>query len=168
MSLYIVDTNFFTQAHRTNYPLDVAASYWKMVKDLANAGQIRSIDKVMDEIYINDDDLKVWCQSHLPNDFFIPTSTPETINCYKQVINWALGMNHHYKSSAISEFMQDNEADAFLISHALTDVANLTLVTYEIPAPDGKNKIKIPDVCNHFGLTYLKPIEMLRVMGKTF
>lgn len=36
MTQYIVDTNFFIQAHRLNYPLDIAISYWKKVKDWSN------------------------------------------------------------------------------------------------------------------------------------
>ena len=44
MSLYIVDSNFFIQAHRAYYPIDVIQSFWTKVKQLADEGKIKSID----------------------------------------------------------------------------------------------------------------------------
>ncbi len=46
MSLYIVNSNFFIQAHRAYYPLDVIRSFWVKIKQLADARKIKSIDKV--------------------------------------------------------------------------------------------------------------------------
>ena len=46
MSVYVVDSNFFIQAHRAHYPLDVAVSFWAKVKQLAYEGKIISIDNV--------------------------------------------------------------------------------------------------------------------------
>ena len=46
MSKFIVDSNFFIQAHRSIYPLDVVQSFWLKVKILSQNGTIVSIDKV--------------------------------------------------------------------------------------------------------------------------
>jgi len=40
MAVYVVDSNFFIDAHRANYPLDIAFSFWKKIKELATAGTI--------------------------------------------------------------------------------------------------------------------------------
>jgi len=74
MSVFIVDSNFFIQAHRMYYPLDVVISFWNKVKQLAVEGKIISIDKVKHEIYQNEDALKKWCEDNLPEDFFKVTS----------------------------------------------------------------------------------------------
>ncbi len=58
MNVFLVDANFFIQAHRAIYPLDVATSFWKKVKYIADNGTIISLDKVKNEIYRNEDDLK--------------------------------------------------------------------------------------------------------------
>jgi len=71
---YVVDTNFFIQAHRMNYPLDVVVSFWEQVKDLAEKGLIVSLDKVKKEIYQGQDELKAWCDEYLPEDFFKDSS----------------------------------------------------------------------------------------------
>ncbi len=83
MAVYVIDSNFFIQAHRTNYPLDIAFSFWNKVKDLAATGTIISIDKVKAELYDKNDELEEWCKANLPEDFFKPTN--EVINEYGQV-----------------------------------------------------------------------------------
>lgn len=40
MTVYVVDTNFFIQAHRSYYPLDVVPTFWRRVRDLAEEGKI--------------------------------------------------------------------------------------------------------------------------------
>ena len=78
MPIYVLDSNYFIQAHRANYPLDVAISFWKKTKQLANEGKIISIDKVRNELYNKNDALEEWCNSNLPNDFF--KSSNENLN----------------------------------------------------------------------------------------
>ena len=70
--------------------------------------------------------------------------------------------------NAINEFLDVDEADAFLISFALADMNNRILVTQEISKPNQKNKIKIPEPCNEFGVTFVSTITMFRQLGITF
>jgi len=163
-SIFIVDSNFFIQAHRATYPLDVATSYWDKVKQLADAGTIISIDKVKNEIYQNQDDLKEWCINNLPDDFFKDSSN--AIEKYTQVIGWAVSRNDHYLPQALAEFLDAGEADAWLVAYALAK--SITIVTHEVSQPGRKNKIKIPDACNPFGVSCTNTIDMLRLLGEQF
>ena len=43
--------------------------------------------------------------------------------------------------------------------------ASATVVTREQPAPDSKKKIKIPDVCNAFGVVWTDPLSLYRTLG---
>ena len=58
MEVYVLDSNFFIQAHRVSYPLDIAFSFWNKVKQLADEGRIISIDKVKNELYDKNDALE--------------------------------------------------------------------------------------------------------------
>lgn len=70
MPVFVVDANFFINAHRDTYPLDVAHSFWNKVKILAADGKIISIDKVREEIYgYNEDELQIWCNDNLDSNF---------------------------------------------------------------------------------------------------
>jgi hypothetical protein len=164
MSVFLVDTNFFIQAHRAIYPLDVAVSFWRKVSELAEAQKIISIDKVRNEIYQNEDELKQWCEDHLPPEFFKSTNT--IIGEYSRVATWASSMSHHYKPTALTEFLDADEADAWLVSFALNQ--GIPLITYEKSEPNSKKKIKIPDVCNHFGVHYMSTIDMFRSLRESF
>ncbi len=166
MSVYVVDTNFFIQAHRAHYPLDVACSFWNKVKELADKDIIISIDKVKNEIYNNNDVLKQWCIDNLPDNFFKNTST--ITSSYRQVVSWATSRSNHFLPNAINEFLDSEAADAFIIAYVLSDNDNRVLVTQEISEPNRKTKVKIPDVCLGLNVKFVNVMDMFREIGETF
>lgn len=166
MSIFVVDSNFFIQAHRMYYPLDIASSFWNKIKQLAQNGQIISIDKVKNELYDKNDALEYWCIENLPADFFKPTD--DIVETYSQITNWCISKSHHYNQNAINEFLDADEADAFLVAYSLADVNNRCIVTYEVSDVNRKNKVKIPEPCNAFNVRFLNTMEMLRELGETF
>jgi hypothetical protein len=87
---------------------------------------------------------------------------------YGQVTAWTISRSIHYLPNAISEFLDAEEADAFLIAYALADKENRIIVTHEISNPNQKNKIKIPEPCNALGVSFCTTIEMFRKLGETF
>ena len=166
MSIYIADSNIFIESHRKNYPIDVAHSYWEKFKQLADQEIIISIDKVKAEIYGNEDALKQWCTASLPNDFFKDTQT--VIGEYNRVTDWAISKSNHYLPNALNEFLDADEADAFIIAYALSNPEDITIVTHEISNPDQRNKIKIPEPCIELDVQYINLIGMFRQLGETF
>jgi hypothetical protein len=166
MSLYIADSNFFIQAHRVSYPLDIAHSFWNKVNQLARSGKIVSIDKVRDEIFDKNDALKDWCDLNLPVDFFKDTTS--IMDEYRQVISWAVSRSNHYLPNAINEFLDSEEADAFIVAYGLADTNNRIVVTQEISEPYRKNKVKIPDACLALNVLYVNVMDMFRQLGETF
>jgi len=128
MEVYVLDINFFIQAHRVSYPLDVAFSFWNKVKQFADEGRIISIDKVKNELYDKNDLLKAWCKDNLPEDFFKDTSY--VMAAYGNVSTWAISKSDHYLPNALNEFLDADEADAFLIAYALADNSNRIIVTH--------------------------------------
>ena len=162
----MVDSNFFIQAHRATYPLDIAFSFWKKVKQLAEEGKIISIDKIKTEIYSNNDALKEWCQVNLPADFF--NSSSQIMASYARVTTWAISRSTHYLTRALNEFLNADEADAFIVAFALADTGNRIVVTQEVSEPNRKNKIKIPDACDAFDVQFVNTMDMFRQLGETF
>lgn len=168
MTVFILDSNFFIQAHRTVYPIDVAISFWEKIKIFAHDGKIISIDKVKDEIFNNKDALKDWLKENVSDNFFEDSQTNQVLANYKNIVQWIDSKRDHYLPRAIDEFLESKNADAWLIAYALSLVDNKFIVTHEISAPYKKSKIKIPDVCNAFDIEYVNTIEMFRRLGETF
>ncbi len=163
MSAFILNSNFFIQAHRANYPFDVVPSFWTKIKQLANQELIISIDKVKDEIFKNDDKLTEWCELSLPDNFFKDSSV--AIYEYSKIAKWENSRNDHYYQTAIEEFLSTDAADAWIIAYAINQ--NFSLLTHEKSEPERKTRIKIPDVCQVYGINYFTTVEMLRNLGET-
>ena len=117
MGPLIVDSNFFIQAHRDTYPLDVATSFWQKIGQLAADRRIMSIDKVKAELARNKDALTDWCAANLPSTFF--ASSAPVIGHYAIVINTARTRQPPYLQRALDTFFDSDEADAWLVAHAL-------------------------------------------------
>jgi hypothetical protein len=160
----IVDSNFFIQAHRDTYPLDVAPSFWAKIGELAVAGRIISIDKVKAELHRNKDALTTWCDGNLPVGFFAPSA--HLIVQYAQVINMARLRQPPYNERALNTFFNADEADAWLIAHAL--LGGNTIVTHETSQPAKIARVKIPDICAPLGIRTITTIEMFRELGERF
>lgn len=166
MPVYVLDSNFFIQAHRFHYPIDVAHGFWNKVRELAEYGRVISIDKVKKELFDKNDALEEWCRSNLPDDFFKDTSV--VMESYSQVSAWAVSKSGHYLPNAINEFLDAEEADAFLVAYCLGDPANKFVVTQEISEPNRQNKIKIPEACTALNVRFVNTIQMFRQLGETF
>ena len=132
----------------------------------ADEGRIISIDKVKNELYDKNDALEAWCNDNLPENFFKDTN--HVMTTYGQVSAWAISRNGHYLPNALNEFLDADEADAFLIAYALADSANRIIVTHELSNPNQRNKIKIPEPCNDLGVGFCNTIDMFRRLGETF
>lgn len=66
---YIVDSNSFITPHRGYSPIDVARSLWSKISALASEHKIYSLDKVKEELYLHDDELKEWIRLILSGSF---------------------------------------------------------------------------------------------------
>lgn len=142
MPLYVLDSNIFIQAHRVSYPLDIVTSFWNTLKRLAEEEKIISIDKVRDEIYNNEDALKEWIDTNLPERFFRTTEDQAILDEYRLMVPWAESKSDHYQRGAINEFLDFNNADTWLIAYCKSTGA--TLVTQEVSNPRQKNRVPIP------------------------
>jgi hypothetical protein len=160
---YLVDSNFFIEAYRVNYPFDVVPSFWLKVKEMAEQGKIISIDKVQKELYRNDDELSNWIKENLPGDFF-KDSTLGYLN-YAVLSGWVYSMSHQYHPQAISEFLDVDEADAWLIAFAMSQ--GNQIVTHEVSKPNSKSRVMLPDAAKPFNVNCIKTIDLFRALGVT-
>ncbi len=165
MAVYLLDSNIFIQAHRMHYPFDVVPGFWNKLIELSNNALILSIDKVKKEICDtgNPDQLSVWLEEKINEDFFVDSSP--CVDIYGEIAVWTYE-NTHFLQSAKDEFLSTDLADPWLIAYAKKN--DCIIVTHEVSQPERKNRIKIPEACIHFGVRFISPIQMFRELGETF
>lgn len=164
--MYILDANVFISAHRGYYDFDLAPSFWKSLVSHAGKNNIRSIDKIQDEIISpnskNADRLHLWTAENF-KVYFERTDSQDVIDSYAAIQQWAYS-NPQFTPSAKEEFARN--ADAWLIAYAKSK--NYTLVTHEAYNPEMRKRILIPVVCRNFNVDYVNTFEMLRNLQVSF
>ena len=138
--IYLVDSSCFMTASRVSYPIDIAVSFWDKIAGLAQNHAFYSIDKVEDEIKLNDDALTKWCEDNLPEDFFISTETEDVYKKYAELVNWA--QNKGIKQTGVDKFIDASKADIYFVAFASLSPNNYTVVTEEVSAVASKKGYK--------------------------
>ena len=164
--IYLVDSSCFMTASRVSYPIDIAVSFWDKIAGLAQNHAFYSIDKVEDEIKLNDEALTKWCGDNLPEDFFISTETEDVYKKYAELVNWA--QNKGIKQTGVDKFIDASKADIYFVAFASLSLNNYTVVTEEVSAVASKKDIKLPDAYNAFGIRSINFMQMLRELKVQF
>lgn len=107
---YIVDSNSFITPHRGYSPIDVARSLWSKISSLASEHKIYSLDKVKEELYLHDDELKEWMKANMPSDYFLSSDHAEVITKLQEIIAWA-DSHTFYTPKAKQKFLRMDKAD---------------------------------------------------------
>lgn len=169
--LYCLDSGIYITAHRNYYAFDIVPGFWDALLDLAAADQICSCIPVFDEIAgkaQGADLLAVWSRQNKAALF--REIDDEVTDAYSQLANFAAA---RYEPQHHTKFL--NGADPWVIAYALAK--GLTVVTSEsakqreetIPGSNlFRGKIKIPNMCNHFGVRSIDTYAFLRETKKSF
>ncbi len=159
---YLLDSNVFIEAHQGGYPMDVFPSYWHMLSSQCHCERMHSLAIVKKELMVGADDLSSWLSSAVPPSVFLDES--EVVSLYAEIATY-IASHPQYTQVAKDVFLSGEVADAWLIAYAREH--GCTIVTNETSSPESKTRIKIPDICRHYNVRCIKPIEMLRELGVT-
>jgi len=160
---FVLDTSVFIEAHRRYYAFDICPGYWAALIAHQGSGRLCSIDRARDELLAQTGALSQWVQQRLPARFFEATGDPSVTGWFGQIIAWVQVQPRFFPASK-QQFAA--VADPWLIAFAKAH--GLVLATNEQPAPVSRKEVKIPDVCNAFGVDYTDTFEMLRALGARF
>lgn len=144
---YVLDTNVFINMQR-HHPLDVFGSLWTKMADIIDAGIVISCDEVFDELSIGNDSLLQWARQR--KGAFI-SSGPNIQRMVREILQ--------KYPTLVTGSRKSNGADPFVI--ALAKLKNCTLVSDETRAGDGQ-PVKIPNVCDAYGVRLIKFVDFLR------
>lgn len=158
--MFLVDTNILVEAYRRYYAFDLVPSFWDFLDQNFDAGSLVSIKPVLDELKEGNDALTEWAKNR--SHFFKDPADATTVQAMSKVANWV--KQQGYRQSAVDEFL--GIADYFLVAFAAAH--GLTVLTHELPSPESKKRVLIPDVCRAFGVDYADTFTMMRALGARF
>lgn len=159
---YALDANVLINFHRNFYPFDIAPAFWRQLIEKGNF-KVILLDKIKNEIYSNEDQLSEWLKTNEVSFATKKSGDANILPNYTKILASIMD-NQQYKESAKSEFA--SVADSWLCALALTyDHVIVTQETYE---PHIKRRVKIPNVCNEFNITYINLQQFVREIGIRF
>jgi len=151
---YLLDANVLIRAKRDHYRFGTFPCFWDWIVAQHATGNVFSVKAVEQEILTGGDDLSTWI-GRIANAFLAPDQN--TTNAAQRLSGWASDPARKYTQAAINTFF--GSADYWLIAHA--SAHGFTVVTQEVPEPNRRNRVKIPDVCNGLGVLWVNTFDML-------
>ena len=163
---YIVDSDVFITAKNLYYAFDICPGFWSSLVHYHHEGKVFSIDRVRSELLTGrkTEDLVQWVTRELPAGFFLEVDDDSDVTAaYTEIMLWAQ-RHPQYLDYAKAKFATG--ADGWLVAYA--KVHDAIVVTNEQRAPESKKEIKLPDVCEKFGVKPESTFSMLRNLGARF
>ncbi len=161
---YLLDTNTFIQAKNSYYAFDIAPSFWTQLLEKLKQGQVAVIDAVSDEIKQGNDELKEWFKDQVISQAdqikILQAKEDATVLAIYREIAQMVAMNQVYKESEKARFFRG--ADPWLIASAKSWEA--VVVTCETLSGVGTTKVKIPDICQQTGVSFVNLYTAMRAM----
>ena len=156
---FLLDSDVFIRAKNQHYGFDFCPAFWEWLERENRDARVFSVEKVEDELKVQEDELTEWA-ARLGTGFFLRPSQG-TLPALGRVSEWVT--TQQYSATAISVFLQ--AADYYLVGEALARGA--VVVTHEVGA-NTANKVKIPNACISLGIKCVTPFEMLRLEHARF
>jgi len=158
---YIIDSSSLMELNRHN-PIDVFPTVWQRIESLINIGLLVAPKEVLYEIMDGDDQLAKWAKKQ--NRLF-KDPTPRQIEILKDILKQYPSMVKEYKK---------HDADSWVIALAiemasssqqtLTPIKRIVVTEEKLRG----DKIKIPLVCQKYGIEAIDVIDMFRIGGWKF
>lgn len=157
---YLFDTNVLITAKNFHYSPGFCPEFWDWIVAGHKAGLLFSIDKVRDELLNGnkEDPLYAWARSETLGGFFLNSKLATAK--WAQLSQWANDPKRGYFEAAKAKFLDEGSADAWLIAVAAHE-GDFRIITNEVPAPEAKRDIKIPDAAAALGVITIALHEVL-------
>ena len=155
---YWLDSNVFIEGKKGPYGFDIAPRFWSLLDDLTDNERIACPWRVWGELVEGQDDLAGWAQDRRRSGLFVQPS-PTVQEAFRQVVAYAT--EQYPDNHARRRFL--DRADPWVIAHAVAQGG--TVVSLEGRDPPNSQKVKIPNVCDGFGVRCVNTYEMLRELG---
>jgi len=157
--IYLLDTNVLVDSNRDFYPVDGVKEFWEWLLSKANENIIKIPDEIYTEIKNGNDALANW----------VKIRDVEKVLKFEGSFDAKLLQNvldNGYGENLNDVELQTIQNDAILISYALKDKNNFTIVSTEASKPKRERANRhVPDVCDSLGIKHCTGFSLFRTLG---
>lgn len=159
--MYLLDSNTYIQAKNLHYQMSFCPAYWSWLDQQYELGTLASITSVYDELVEYGDELSEWVKER--KKLFISVAQDSIQDKFAEVAQYVAGLEGK-RPENIADFL--GKADPWLIATA--SVIGGTVVTQERLDPPSSKKVKIPNICQEFGVPYTTKYQLLNTLKAQF
>ena len=153
-----LDSNVFIEGKKGPYAFDIAPRFWALIDELIDDGQMACPLLVYDELLEVQDDLAGWAKERRKSGLFtLPDAAVQV--AYKDVVDHV--RQSYPDNQARRRFL--DRADPWVIAHAISGSG--TVVTLELRVASSSQQVKIPNVCDDYGIRWINTYQLLRELG---
>ena len=159
VKVYCLDANVLIQAWQKYYSPKFCPGYWDVLNGLGSQGRISLAEEVFNEITRTEDDLCEWLKA---SKITVKSIDEKVTKCLQDI----------YAKDPIHKTLVDNTkarslADPWVIAHAISDGAIVVTKEEKVTALNS-NRIKIPNVCDTMGVTWINDFEFISALNIQF
>jgi hypothetical protein len=157
--IYLLDANVLIDANRDYYPTDRVPEFWEWLVHQGQADSVKIPIEIYEEIREGNDELAVWAKEEAVESALLldEAADPALVSEITE---------QGYASDLTDDEIVKVGRDPFLISYALSDLANRTIVTTEVSKPGRQRANRhIPDVCSTFSIRCRNTFEFARELN---
>ena len=162
--LYLLDANTLITAKNQYYEMHRVPEFWSWIVYQGELSQIKLPIEIYDELADKStakddrDELAHWVDDAANKPSILLDEAPDMDHVSRVTYGG-------YIANPTDEDIIKMGADPILISYALRDIENRTIVTTEISKPKrvGANR-HVPDVCRDLGVNCINTFELLKVL----
>ncbi len=156
---YCLDANVLIQAWQKYYSPKFCPSYWEILNELGSQGRVFIVEEVFNEITRTEDDLCEWLKaSKIP----VRSITGNVTKCLQDI--YAKDPSH---KTLVDNTKARSLADPWVIAHAINENAIVVTKEEKVTALNS-NRIKIPNVCDNMGVTWINDFEFVSELNIQF
>ena len=154
MGKYHLDTDTLIEVKNGAYAFEIAPSFWVSLEELLKSKTLCMCRLVYDELAAGDDDLAAWVQRFKDLGCII-NPDENTQKIFAEIADY---VSNKYPPHKASMFLSG--ADPWIIAHAKTE--NSIVVTHEVIVTSSSTKVKIPNICDVFNVSYVSLFQMMK------
>jgi hypothetical protein len=154
--VYCFDSCALIEPWTKYYSPDICNDYWQVLEGMIERGELFCSSEVFEEVKKQEDGLSSWLSKHKRA---VMSIDDEVQNKIREILR---------DFPTLIDTKRDRSmADPWVVAHAI--VKKATVVTKELPVDSTRTaKVKIPNVCNHYGIRYIDDFMFVKEIGLKF